>query len=147
MCTPGSLGATVSLRPLAQFPRDNSHILYTKKVVGKWRHKPTDLRGGVGPESHCQGAEGIDQTGLVDDLQGGGPVGGIEDAQVGQHRHAGLEIVVNLIARGLGLVELFGSVIKADSCCPSQPVRDPQDGSGVVYHGQFPQPASIIAFI
>ena len=35
---PGSLGATVYLRPLAQFPRDSSHILYTKKVEGKWRH-------------------------------------------------------------------------------------------------------------
>ena len=38
MCVSGSLSATVSLRPLAQFPRDNPHILYTKKVDGKWRH-------------------------------------------------------------------------------------------------------------
>ncbi len=70
--------------------------------------RPTDLGGQVHARPDRQGGEAVDQTGLVDDLLGGGPFRGVEDAQVGQHRHAGLEVVVDLVEDGGGLGEPFG---------------------------------------
>ena len=58
---------------------------------------PTGLAGEEGPRPDGQGGQVFDRPRLPDDSPDQGPIRGAEDAQEGQGRHAGLEVVVDLV--------------------------------------------------
>jgi hypothetical protein len=73
-------------RPEVLHPPDNpleAQVIVLVRLGQRPEDRPTHLGGEIDPSPDGQDGEIVRHPGLVDDLLGGGPVRGVEDAQVG----------------------------------------------------------------